>query len=83
MSPHPDFSGASLPAIDGAFLERVGKAVAELGNPFVTTDLAMTSNGDWLVIEVGDGQVSGLPDSSNQDDIEAILSAVLELYATT
>jgi hypothetical protein len=79
VSPHPDFSGASLPKIDEAFFERVGKAVAELGSPFVTTDLAMTSDGDWLVIEVGDGQVSGLPDSASQDEIESILRAVLDL----
>jgi hypothetical protein len=77
VSPHPDFSGASLPAIDGAFLERVCAAVVELGSPFVTTDLAMTSSGDWLVIEVGDGQVSGFPDSARQAEIDSILRAVL------
>jgi hypothetical protein len=79
VSPHPDFSGASVPDIDDAFLERVRIAVVELGSPFVTTDLAMTSDGEWLVIEVGDGQVSGLPDSAGQDEIKSILSAVLEL----
>ena len=79
VSPHPDFSGALLPEIDAAFLDRVGAAVAELGSPFVTTDLAMTSNGEWLVIEVGDGQVSGLPDSANQDEIQSILGAALNL----
>jgi hypothetical protein len=79
ISPHPDFSGASLPVIDEAFLERVRKAVVELDSPFVTTDLAMTSDLEWLVIEVGDGQVSGLPDSAGQEEIKSILSAILEL----
>lgn len=31
---------------------------------FFTVDLAQTSSGDWVVIELGDGQVAGLQDSS-------------------
>ncbi len=32
---------------------------------FWTLDLALTQTGDWLIIELGDGQVSGLPDHAN------------------
>ncbi|MFC0393516.1 ATP-grasp domain-containing protein [Paenibacillus mendelii] len=32
---------------------------------FFTMDIAKTAGGDWVVIEVGDGQVSGLPIHTN------------------
>ncbi|MET7701231.1 ATP-grasp domain-containing protein [Streptomyces sp. NPDC005485] len=42
-------------------LEAVRTAVAALDCRFVTTDLALREDGVWRVVEVGDGQVSGLP----------------------
>ncbi|MET9802885.1 ATP-grasp domain-containing protein [Streptomyces sp. NPDC006368] len=36
-------------------------AVRALGCRFVTTDFALRADGVWRVVEVGDGQVSGLP----------------------
>ncbi|MEU7581190.1 ATP-grasp domain-containing protein [Streptomyces sp. NPDC041068] len=42
-------------------LADVRAAVATLGCRFVTTDLALHEDGRWRVVEVGDGQVSGLP----------------------
>lgn len=39
------------------------EAARLIDRPFFTIDLAMTEAGDWVVIEVGDGQVSALPDS--------------------
>lgn len=39
------------------------EAARRINRPFYTIDLAMTMEGAWLVIEVGDGQVSALPDS--------------------
>jgi hypothetical protein len=32
---------------------------------FFTVDYAQLENGDWVVIETGDGQVSGLPNQSS------------------
>lgn len=32
---------------------------------FFTVDVAKTSIGEWIIIEVGDGQVSGIPDNAN------------------
>ncbi|MEU6328085.1 GNAT family N-acetyltransferase [Streptomyces sp. NPDC047049] len=55
--PHPDTPGLR-PVPD---LTRVTPAVRELGLRFVTTDLALRTDGVWRVVEVGDGQVSGLP----------------------
>jgi len=32
-----------------------------INNPFISMDLARTEDGEWFIMEVGDGQVSGLP----------------------
>lgn len=37
------------------------KVAERIESRFFTMDLAKTAGGEWLVIEVGDGQVSGLP----------------------
>lgn len=34
---------------------------------FFTMDIAKTINGEWKIIELGDGQVSGLPDNADLD----------------
>lgn len=36
-----------------------------LGSPFYTVDYAETSDGEWKIIEAGDGQVSGLSDGQD------------------
>jgi hypothetical protein len=40
---------------------------------FFTMDLALDADGNWIVIELGDGQVAGLPDET---DIEAFYSSI-------
>lgn len=59
--PHPD-NPDRLPVIDKDFLNTVQASVKNLDCPFVVTDIASTVAGGWRVIEVGDGQVSGLPE---------------------
>lgn len=59
VGPHPDTPEQS-PEPE---LDHVAGLVAELGCPFVTTDLALRSDGVWRVVEVGDGQVSDRPAS--------------------
>ncbi|MFG2222410.1 GNAT family N-acetyltransferase [Streptomyces sp. NPDC048644] len=56
-------------------LTSVAPTVAALGLPFVTTDLARRSDGGWRVVEVGDGQVSGLP-------AEAVAGPLFEALVT-
>lgn len=60
LSPHPD-TPRSFSVVDDDFMKTVGLAVAKLGCPFVTTDLLQRTDGRWRVVEVSDGQVSGLP----------------------
>ncbi|MER5553952.1 ATP-grasp domain-containing protein [Streptomyces sp. NPDC002793] len=57
VTAHPDTPG-QVPAPG---LDAVGEAVRALGCRWVTTDLALREDGVWRVVEVGDGQVSGLP----------------------
>lgn len=49
------------------------EAAHRINRPFFTIDLAMTVDGAWIVIEVGDGQVSALPDSLSPESFYAAL----------
>lgn len=40
-------------------------ALRGLGSPFLAVDLARRADGEWLLLEVGDGQVSGLPEDAD------------------
>ncbi|NME72693.1 ATP-grasp domain-containing protein [Flammeovirga aprica JL-4] len=35
---------------------------------FFTMDIAQKKDGSWIIMELGDGQVSGLPDNANTDE---------------
>lgn len=39
-----------------------------IGSRFFTVDLAQKDNGEWICIEVGDGQVSSLPELGNKKE---------------
>ncbi|MBD3922938.1 ATP-grasp domain-containing protein [Paenibacillus sp. PR3] len=53
-------------------LEVFNRLAQTIGSSFFTMDIGKTFTGDWIVIEIGDGQVSGLPTDSN----------ILEFYET-
>jgi len=63
--PHPD-TPHLRPAPD---LAGVQPAVAGLGCRFVTTDLARRVDGRWRVVEVGDGQVSDRPATTDPAEL--------------
>ncbi|MGQ4450914.1 ATP-grasp domain-containing protein [Streptomyces griseus] len=56
-------------------LPSVREAVGRLGLRWVTTDLALREDGVWRVVEVGDGQVSGLPAGAEAGVLFAALAA--------
>lgn len=60
ITPHPDHPEL-MPTVSSDFLSELTESVRLLGNPFITTDIAVHQNGSMRVVEVGDGQVSGLP----------------------
>ncbi len=70
LTPHPDnpFGRGLVPNLD-----HIGPAVQRLGCRFVTTDVALRSDGVWRVVEVGDGQVSDLHQSSGRGELAALL----------
>ncbi|MEV7682795.1 ATP-grasp domain-containing protein [Streptomyces sp. NPDC088341] len=70
LTPHPDspFERELVPELD-----HIGPAVRRLGCRFVTTDVALRSDGVWRVVEVGDGQVSDLHPSSSRGELAALL----------
>jgi len=39
---------------------------AKIESIFFTMDVAKKKNGDWIIMELGDGQVAGLPDNANK-----------------
>jgi hypothetical protein len=77
VTAHPDnpMDEVSAEAI-GDFLYEVKERVEQLGSPFVTTDLARKADGSWTVIEVGDGQVSGFPDSITDEQLQRLFSSI-------
>jgi hypothetical protein len=70
ITAHPDSPG-HLPAPE---LGAVRPAVEALACPFVTTDLALREDGRRRVVEVGDGQVSGLPAGADATELFAALA---------
>ncbi len=59
--PHPDTPHdiAGVPDV-GAVMP----VIVELGLPFVTVDFALRADGEWRVVELGDGQVSDRPSTT-------------------
>lgn len=43
------------------------KVIEKIPSPFFTVDLAKRREGGWIIMEIGDGQVSGLPEHSDID----------------
>ncbi|GAA2854022.1 hypothetical protein Acy02nite_49720 [Actinoplanes cyaneus] len=71
VTAHPDTPGELPPAgLDPEFLTPV---IRSLGLPFVTADLARHEDGRWRLIEIGDGQVSDRPTST---DAAALITAL-------
>jgi hypothetical protein len=58
VTAHPDTPGALPPAID---LVPFTPLIRSLGLPLVTADLALRADGTWRLVELGDGQVSDRP----------------------
>ncbi|MDP9795616.1 hypothetical protein J2S43_004128 [Catenuloplanes nepalensis] len=70
--PHPDTPDAQAGPPD---LSAVTPLVAALGLPFVTVDLARREDGEWRVVELGDGQVSDRPSVIPAETLIAALLA--------
>jgi ATP-grasp domain, R2K clade family 3 len=69
ITAHPDSSGQEK----AADVTPLRAAVAGLGLPFVTVDLARRDDGQWRVVELGDGQVSDRPASTPPEELIGVL----------
>lgn len=61
--------------VPGAFLEQVNKRIRDHVN-FYVVDIAQTATGDWMVVELNDGQMSG-PSECDLDALYGRLAEVL------
>ena len=55
--------GETKPELDD-FIE----IAQEIESNFFTMDVAKKKNGDWIIMELGDGQVAGLPDNADRNE---------------
>ena len=72
VTPHPDSPHRHVAPPE---LDHVAPAVRALGCRFVTTDMALRSDGTWRVVEVGDGQVSDLHPMIDPAELIGLLPA--------
>ncbi len=49
-------------------LYKFNQVATQIENNFFTMDIAKQKNGNWLIMELGDGQVSGLPEQMNLEE---------------
>ncbi|GAA0222592.1 ATP-grasp domain-containing protein [Cryptosporangium japonicum] len=71
VTAHPDTPDQAPPGdLDVAVF---APAVAAVGLPFVTVDLARRTDGAWRIVELGDGQVSDRPTSTPPEDLVGVL----------
>lgn len=54
-----DYEGIDAP------VERFGTIAKRVQSRFFTMDIAKRLNGDWMIVELGDAQVSGLPEHAD------------------
>lgn len=69
VSTHPNFLDKPEIPVNDKFLSLVQNAVVQLGGLFITVDFALTESEEWVVVEVGNGQVSGLPSDLTSTEV--------------
>jgi hypothetical protein len=73
ITPHPNTPQSPPPEPGSLPLGEIAQRVKALGLAFATVDLALRADGIWRVVEVGDGQVSGLPATTAAADLIAAI----------
>lgn len=84
---HPNFLSSELRdplkpmALRGyakEFLRELQLRIAELDSNFLTADIALTAAGEWTLIELGDGQVSGLRQDGDAEYLDQFYGELTE-----
>jgi len=68
-----DYAGLTPP------VERFAAVAGGVRSRFFTMDVAQRRDGDWMIVELGDAQVAGLPDHA---DVESFYKALRERWPT-
>lgn len=63
-----DYRGLTAP------LHRFTDVAAKVRSRFFTMDVAKRRDGDWMIVELGDGQVAGLPETADANKFYAALA---------
>lgn len=50
--------------------------ISQIPSNFYSMDIARTQDGKWMILELGDGQVAGLPEHTNPDSFYRALKAI-------
>lgn len=59
------------------FIEGISEKIKNIKSNFFTIDIAKKSSGEWIVIELGDGQVSGL----QEYDVKTFYSSLIKVLS--
>lgn len=54
-------------------IEQFDEVIPEIKSNFFTMDIAKKKSGNWIIVELGDGQVAGLPDNANKNEFYRLL----------
>lgn len=54
-------------------IEGFEQIIPKIRSNFFTMDIAKKKDGNWIIVELGDGQVAGLPDNANKEEFYAEL----------
>lgn len=52
------------------------EVATRVSSRFFTMDVALCESGDWMIVELGDGQVAGLPDGADVGEFYRALAAI-------
>jgi len=59
-------------------IDQFAEALKSIKSHFFSCDIAKTTRGRWLIVELGDGQVAGLPERCDVAEFYTTLSRVLQ-----
>ena len=62
-------------------VEQFSDVAARVRSRFFTMDVARKVNGEWTIVELGDGQVAGLPDNADVSRFYSGLNAAFDSRA--
>lgn len=70
---HPDYATHKPQPVPQNLLDIVSERLTRSGFKFVSADFTQTAEGNWVLIEIGDGQVSGFPQGITTREVSEIL----------